>query len=250
MNSRQINSGFVGLVCCLMSSFAPTVAHGAPKKASLDSSMSGGSSKNGERSVLASLPIVAEGAQLRLHLEYNIANTLGLAVEGGILGETELLDREQVDEMGNTLKTKGVQGALLFSRYSQPSRMGGFFWTLGGGYRQYTAEWKKKPLANAQDMRLESSDADGYLHHRMRGQGTFGVGRVGYRYVADEWPLSIGGHFGLRHMTSKLKDLEVEQEEQAELNLEYSPTTSEEKRLVNHKMMTTPDVSIELGLIF
>ena len=237
----------------LLGLFYSGLAFSAPKKGgSVAPSMS--TSSNGKKGVdrdyLLSLPVVAETPQARLHLEYNIESLVGIALEGGILGDNELLSRKEIEEKGNSLTTKGVQGALLFSRYSEPSRLGGFFWTLGGGYRQYTAEWKKKPNEKENDLRLDSTDGDGYLHHRIEGRGTFGTARVGYRYVASEWPVSIGGHLGVRHMTSTVVDKEVDQEEQTELKLNYSPTTPEEKKTIRNSVMTTPDVTIDVGLIF
>ena len=214
-------------------------------------STSGASSKSGaSRDFLVSMPLAAERPQLRLHMEYNAGNEAGIALEGGMIGTSEELGTKEVGETGNSMKVSGVQAGLLLSRYSEPTRLGGFFWTLGAGYRQYAAEWKKRPVTQETETRLSTTDDDGYLHHRIVGSGPVGFGRLGYRYVAAEWPIALGGHVGIRHMTSTIKDTDVDQEEQKELKLQYSPTNSTERKSVNNRMMTQPDLTIDLGVVF
>lgn len=246
---KQSFAKLAGLGLCLLS--VDTTGFAAAKKSmGMSTSSSGG--KETDRDYLITIPIVADSSQARLHLEYNVQKTFGLAIEAAALGEREIMTPKEVDTTGDSLKTKGSQVSLLFSRYSEPAHLGGFFFTLGAGYRQYSAEWKKKP--NEEDktdaLRLDSVDDTGYLHHRVKGSGTTGHARVGYRWVAAEWPVAIGGHLGLRHVSSSVKDVEVDQEKQKELKLNYSPTTDAEKKSLKNRVMTEPDISIEIGLAF
>lgn len=223
------------------------VANAAPKKSS-GSSMS--SSKASNRDYLVSLPLVADRPQLMLHLEYNLMQEAGIAIEGAILGETESLPKDEIDETGNSMKVKGSQVSLVVARYSEPARLSGFFWALGAGYRQYSTEWKKKIDKEEVGLRLDSVDEQGYLHHRVNVAGTTGHARVGYRWTAAEWPVSIAGHVGLRHMNSRVKDVEVDDSEEQELKVQYSDTNDSEKKSLKNTTMTEPDIRLDFGLSF
>ena len=206
-------------------------------------------SKSGGRDWILSLPVVAERPQLRLHAEYNVTRSLGIALEAAQIAETEELSEEEIKETGNSLAINGYQASLLMSRYSDPANMGGFFWTLGAGYRKWDAEWKKKP-DDRETQRTSLVDEEGYLHHLVEGKGATAHFRVGYRYVANEWPLAIGGHVGLRHMNSQVNDVSVKEDEQTKLHASYSKVDDQERKQLKHKMMTTPDFTVDLGLVF
>lgn len=243
---KQFYVSLTGLTFCLLS--VSTVSLAAGKKMGMSTSSSGG--KETDRDFLISIPVVADSTQARIHLEYNVEKTFGLALEAAALGETEMLTKSEIDKTGDSLKVKGSQVSLLFTRYSEPTRLGGFFFALGGGYRQYTADWKKKPDEKTTALQLESADDNGYLHHRIQGSGATGHARVGYRWVAAEWPVSVGGHLGIRHVSSNVKDVEVDQEKQKELNLHYSASNEVERKTLKNKVMTSPDLAIELGVVF
>ena len=221
----------------------------AGKKPSIASSMAGDSASSSSKDYLLSMPIVAETPQIRPHIEINISNEFTLALEGGLLAETEQLSKEELMETGNSLKVKGAQATLLLSRYSEPERMAGFFWSLGGGYRKFTADWKKQPGDNTTQTQLASINEDGYLRHRVNGTGTTAHFRLGYRYVADSWPVAIGGHVGFRHMNSSLENAKISDSEKNETQLTHSPLSETEEKSVKHRMMTTPDLAVEIGLI-
>lgn len=209
----------------------------------------GGSSSGGKsngRDWLFTLPLFVGGA---LHAEYNAGGTMGLALEYSAMAGAEELMEEEILETGNSLLIDGVQVSALMSRYSDERNMGGFFWTLGAGYRVWTAEWKKRP-GDKEFTRLGLVDQDGYLHHRVQGKGVTGHGRFGYRYVASEWPLAVGAHLGLRHMNSQVTDMEVAEKEQQELQLTYSDITEKERKHLKHKMMTRADISLDFGFVF
>ncbi len=225
---------------------ASQTSFGASKKVASSSS---GGSKSSARDWIISLPVMAERPQFRLHGEYNAAKSVGLAVELATIATGEELYEEEIQEKGNSLTINGLQASLLMSRYSDEANMGGFFWTLGAGYRRWGAEWKKQP-GEKEVTRLGLVDQKGYLHHRVEGRGVTGHGRVGYRYVASEWPLAIGAHIGLRHMNSQVKDISVSDSEEQKLELEYSKLTAEESRSLKNRMMTTPDFSVDFGIVF
>ncbi|MCX6126312.1 MAG: hypothetical protein NTV34_16385 [Proteobacteria bacterium] len=149
--------------------FMGTQASEAAKKAGQGMmSTSGATGKSGaSRDFLVSMPLASERPQLRLHMEYNAGNEAGIALEAGMIGTSEELGTKEVGETGNSMKVSGVQASLLLSRYSEPTRLGGFFWTLGGGYRQYAAEWKKRPVAQETETRLSATDEDGYIVPRI-----------------------------------------------------------------------------------
>jgi hypothetical protein len=207
-------------------------------------SSSGG--KSGGRDWLLTLPLFAGGA---LHAEYNAGGVMGLALEYSAIAAVEELMDEEILETGNSLAIDGVQVSALMSRYSDERNMGGFFWTLGAGYRVWNAEWKKRP-GEKEVTRLGLVDEEGYLHHRVQGKGVTGHGRFGYRYVANEWPLAVGAHLGLRHMNSQVTDAEVDVKEEQELDLSYSEVTEKERKHLKHRMMTRADISLDFGFVF
>jgi hypothetical protein len=238
---------FAGLVLAVgeVAAKAAPIKKGPPM---MPASQSGGS-KSGGRDWIISLPVMAERPQLRLHAEYNAARSVGLALEAAQIASTEELSEEEIKETGNSLAINGFQGSLLMSRYSDPANMGGFFWSLGAGYRKWDAEWKKKPDAK-EFQRATLVDEEGYLHHRVEGKGATAHIRVGYRYVANEWPLAVGGHVGLRHMNSQVTDVSVKEDEQTKLHATYSKVDDQERKQLKHKMMTTPDFTVDFGLAF
>lgn len=207
---------------------------------------SSGGGKSGGRDWLLTLPLMAGGA---LHAEYNAGGTMGLALEYSAIGAVEELLPEDVQETGNSLTIDGVQLSALMSRYSDERNMGGFFWTLGAGYRVWNAEWKKRP-DEKEALRLTLVDQDGYLHHRAQGKGVTGHCRLGYRFVASQWPLAVGAHLGIRHMNSQVSDSDVPVKEQEELQLTYSDITEKERAQLKNRMMTRADISLDFGFVF
>jgi hypothetical protein len=230
---------------------APVAEAVAMKKGPPLSSYSsqGGGGKSSGRDWLISVPVMTERPQLRVHLEYNAAKSVGLALEGGVIGNNEELPADEVKKSGNSLMISGAQGSLMMSRYSDQANLGGFFWTVGAGYRVWTADWKKQP-DEKEASRMSLVDEKGYLHHRAQGRGVTGHLRGGYRYVANEWPLAIGAHIGIRHLNSQVKDKEVNESEQQKMGLAYSDLSAEEKKGLRHRMMSEPDIAVDIGMVF
>ncbi len=234
-----ITSFGLGLILASQSAMGAT----AKKVASPSSSSKGG------HDWLFSLPLIADRPQLRLHAEYNAGRSVGIALEAGVISTVEELSDEETVLTGNSLQINGLQASLLMSRYSDEPNMAGFFWTVGAGYRRWGAEWKKQ-VAPKESLRLNMVDEKGYLHHRVEGKGGTGHARIGYRYVANEWPLAFGAHIGIRHMNSQVTDVKVSQAEETKLNLQYADLSTEERRSLKNRMMTTSDITIDFGLAF
>ncbi len=91
--------------------FAPNMAYTAPKKSSAFGDSDG---KDKDRTFYFSMPVVAERPQLRPHLELNLGDEAGLALEGAIIGETEELTQQEINQTGNSMKVKGLQGSPDF----------------------------------------------------------------------------------------------------------------------------------------
>lgn len=230
----------LGLILASQSAMGATV-----KKAASASS----SSSKGGHDWLFSLPLIAERPQMRIHAEYNADRSVGLALEAGLIGTVEELTDEEIALTGNSLKVNGMQASILMSRYSDEQNMAGFFWTLGAGYRRWGAEWKKQ-VTPKESLRLDLADENGFLHHRVEGKGATGHARLGYRYVANEWPLAFGAHIGVRHMNSQVTDVQVSEVDEAKLKLQYSELNPDERRSLKNRMMTTTDITIDFGLAF
>ncbi len=245
MKSSKLLVFFAGLCIAASESYAAPMKKG-PAMGAFNQS---GSTKSTGRDWLISLPVVAERPQMRLHVEYNADRSIGLALEAAAISTTEELLDDEITTTGNSLAINGVQGSLLMSRYSDEANMGGFFWSIGAGYRKWNAEWKKKP-DDRESQRTSLVDQDGFLHHRVEGKGVTGHLRAGYRYVANEWPLAIGAHVGLRHMNSQVKDVKIDETEQKKLGLTYSELNDKERKELRHRMMTTPDFTVDFGVVF
>ncbi len=219
------------------------------KSSSASSSSSDGEKKSSGRDWLVSLPVMTERPQLRVHMEYNAGRSAGLALELATIARSEELRETEILATGNSLIISGAQASLLLSRYSDEANLGGFFWTVGAGYKQWVADWKNQPAEN-NDSRVGLVDEGGHLHHRVIGRGTTGHIRGGYRYVAREWPISVGAHIGLRHMNSQINDVNVSDAEEKKLAYEYAPISSRERRSMKNRMMTTPDITVDFGAAF
>ena len=222
----------------------------SPKKSSTMMPMGVSEGKTKDRGFLVSIPLVTERQkEARLHFEINAGDEFGLALEGSMLGAIEELPRDEVDKSGNSFKASGYQGSLFCARYSDGARLAGFFWALGAGYRQFDADWRRRPDKTESRASLTSIDDSGYLHHRLRGKGETGHVRLGYRWVAADWPIAIGAHVGVRHLNSKVEDVEVSKDDQASLHLQYSPTPINEKKSISRKEMTTRDIALDFGMV-
>jgi len=206
------------------------------------SSDSGGG--NGYRSFSLSLPIVALSREAVARAEYNVGAQASVALEGTIIGQGEdFNDREIEENHGDSLTTKGYEVAVYMTRYTNPEMLAGFYWGLGAGYRRVEAAWSQTPDQNYTLTERDHLNDDGRMNHELRGEGITGHGRVGYRYVAESFPLVVGAYVGVRHWQNKFDDRESESDQ-------YSPTADRDRNNLKYRYMSSFEPGIELGMAF
>ena len=184
-------------------------------------------------------PGIAVGGQLNLAAKASIA--LELAT-GGVL--QDLSPRELEKNPNDTMVTEYRAGRIVFSRFSEPELMSGFFWTLGAGYRTQTATWLRTPWEkeNVTSLNLNST---GQTQEKYRLSGTTGHGRIGYKYTGQSAPFFAGIHIGLQHFQATVDEVyEKTDEEPATKDKVHSEVKSSLKR----RWMTTSDLAISVGL--
>lgn len=200
------------------------------------------------RSFDFTLPVVTLSRQAHARLEYNMGGVATLSLEGARVVPGEDLAESTIEETGDSLKTDGMQGALLISRYSQGTTMSGFYWSLGAGYRQLRAVWKTKSEGDEEGTRMSLMDADGKLTRDLEVSGTTGHGRLGWRFVADSFPFLFGAHIGVRHFNATVRD--IEDSELADEGIRVAPISDTEKKNLKRRMMTAFEPGVEVGLTF
>ncbi len=205
--------------------------------------------KMGYRSVFFTIPLVEVGNQSTAHLEFNLGGEAGIALEGTYIHRADDVTESEAQETGGDyLETHGRQIALLISRYSEPADLGGFYWTLGAGYRELNTTWIVEPTDDdtAMDMSLVS-ESDGKLHHDGEMSGVTGHGRLGYRHIGSSYPVVIGTYFGLRHYASGVDDTVGEDGRVTSGN---APMTDLEKIRLSRRFQTRPEIAVEMGWAF
>jgi hypothetical protein len=230
----SFSTAIVGLVCWLASSTA-VLAQMADFKLS----------KADDKSFVVAVPLVIVGSEAGLHLEANLWNEAAIAIEYLNAPRTEEYSDKQMEEDNVSLESQAWEVAALLSRYSNPESMGGFYWTLGAGYRSTSVIWRKEPQNMFGLRGTEVFDDSGRLNHELQGTGMTGHGRLGYRYVPETWPVSVGGFFGFRHYEARFKD-----SEESSANAEVVSTSDQDKQQLRRANMTKPELALEVGMIF
>jgi hypothetical protein len=205
--------------------------------------------KMGYRSVFFTIPLVETGSQSTAHLEFNLWGEAGLAFEGTYIHRAnDVTEKEAIATNDDYLETHGRQFAVLISRYSEPMDLGGFYWTIGAGYREIESTWVVNPTDDdmGMDMSLVNDD-DGKLYHDATMSGVTGHGRLGYRYIGTSYPVVIGSYFGLRHYASGVEDVVDGNGRVADGN---APMTDYEKIRLSRRFQTRPEISVEMGWAF
>ncbi len=188
------------------------------------------------------IPIIAP--ESTASLEVNLRGLGVISVEGSFRRETELLDKEEIDAMPTaTLLTREHQWRLLFSRYSNPMRMSGLFWTMGVGYRQSDVRWRKGIEDGDSDILAAYLDEQSTVYHEARLSGMTGHLRLGYRYVGESVPFIVGGYIGIRHFQSGIKDTKQE-------DPTVAPLTTRESNDLRRRFMTSFEPALSLGWAF
>lgn len=200
------------------------------------------------RSFTMSAPLTINAERVG-RLEFNLAGKASLAVEGNFKREREEASDEAQEERSESMRAEGKGAALFVHRYMDGAAMAGMYWGLGAGYRQETVRWRVQPENSDKQVNLSLVDKDRMLNHDAELKGTTGHLRVGYRYVASELPLAIGGYVGGRHFQAGVRDGKQTSEDE-EANVQQAPLTDDEKERLRRKYTTKPEAGLELAVTF
>lgn len=206
------------------------------------------------RDVAFALPLALYGESVA-RFELNLDQRASLSFELNIKRRRDDVREAEAETTQESLLTDAKGGILMISRYSEPNRLAGFYWTLGAGFRTMNADWQVQPDPRDKyaDLSLtslaENTDVS-VFHHRATLAGTTGHLRAGYRYVAQELPLMIGGYIGIRHFQASVKDAKLEGNEGADQGWFYAPMTERERERLRRRYMTQLEPAIELGFVF
>ena len=132
--------------------------------------------------------------------------------------------------------------------------MSGVYWSLGVGYREQQGTWIVEPEENDKQIDFGLVDEDtGKLHHEVKISGMTGHGRLGYRYIGNQYPFVAGLYAGARHWQSSVEDNSedaVSNEEQLTENEYTVAMTEKEKSRLKRRFMTRPELGVEFGWAF
>lgn len=183
---------------------------------------------------LITFPVVTVGHEGVVRAEYNFFEEGTLALEwvewGGRGRREELSPRERRDAPSRSLKSEGRDLGLMFSKYTQPSLMGGFHYGLGLSYRRMQVERKEE----------QGSEENQYL---AVASGPALSARVGYRYVAEDLGFVVGGFLGAKRFFSQIEDRYEEADH-------FFPMSAEQKKDLKKKLASFLKIGIEIGWAF
>lgn len=193
------------------------------------------------KSVNISLPIVSFDREAVTKFEWNLKGAGALGLELAVRSEAEVFTKTEIEERnGDSLMMKSTALAVTYSRFGNPKMMSGGFWGLGLGYRQMQAD-----LLRASDLSQDGQvglNGNSQLSQELSGNGVTGHARVGYRYVAESLPLSVGAYIGLRHFQNKMEEKD---------KVEGSTAVDEaEIKSLERRFMSQLEPGIEVGLAF
>jgi len=204
--------------------------------------------KMGYRSMFATIPLMESGNQTTAHLEFNLGGEAGLAIEGTYIHRNDDVSEDEAKETNDDfLETHGRQFAVLISRYSEPMDLGGFYWTLGLGHRTLNTTWNVEPASDDESISTALVGEDGKLNHEAVMTGMTGHGRLGYRYIGNEYPFVIGSYLGMRHFASGVEDVNANGESATDGN---APLTDLEKVRLTRRFQTRLEFAVEMGWAF
>ena len=179
--------------------------------------------------------------------EYNLNARASVSLElatGGVRQDLRSYELER--NPNDILSTRYQGGRILFSRYSEPETMGGFFWTLGAGYRIMQLDCTRTPLEEENKAAFQLNST-GQSVEQYKMSGSTGHGRFGYRYTAQSMPLIAGIHIGIQHFQGKI--IEVNNPEiTAEQPVDKAHR--EVESALERRWMTMLDIALETGFTF
>jgi hypothetical protein len=238
----------------VLGALAPGVALAAGAKGSPFGGMTndddGGGASGGFRSFILSIPVLTLNKEHLARLEFNLAGHASMTVEGTMKSRFEELTKEEQEETGESRSSAAKGVSLLFSRYTQPYAMAGFFFALGAGYRQEDVQWTVRPDEKDPAINLSLvDDDDDRLHHDMTLKGATGHLRVGYRYVGAEIPLLVGVFAGARHFQAGVEDVDPDDHDEDD-DTRWAESTDREKERARRAYASKPEAGIEIGFCF
>ncbi|MBP9708096.1 MAG: hypothetical protein KBD78_10645 [Oligoflexales bacterium] len=176
-------------------------------------------------------------------MEYNLQMMATLGLEGIYVPSEERLSDKEVLETKNSMGYNTHQYRVMLSRYTDPAKMAGLYWSLGAGYRQSKIDWVEDYKSDS-DVDLSLVDENNKVRRDILLKGVTGHFRVGFRYVGDEYPIVVGASVGVNHFQSgiaKSEDLEKQALD------ERRPLTKSEETRLKSLMMTTMEPLVYFG---
>ncbi|MEZ4742360.1 MAG: hypothetical protein R3B45_07930 [Bdellovibrionota bacterium] len=202
----------------------------------------------GKKSMLFTLPLVSIAQDKRARVEFNLSTKGSIALEGSYMPEREELREDELKERdGDSLKINGREYKIMFARYSQGAKMGGWYWGLGFGQRTLDATWVKSPYALAEDQ-FGLEDENGKITNKVRISGTTLEGRGGYRYVSSDLGFVIGIYLGIRHYQNTIHN--SDDVELSDPNDSLVEIHSHDEGTLSRRLMSRMVPDIEIGWSF
>ena len=197
-----------------------------------------------QKTFLLSLPPVLFGYEGTPHMEWNVANKVGLSFDYTGIARNEVLSkREMTADPGRSLIMGGYEFAMGVGRYSQAQNMGGLYWGLSVGYRMITGEWKKDG-EGIPTLGL-APDEFGKMHHNFQAKGPTTALKVGYRFVGDDLGFVAGISATLRHFQNTVTDTKAKEAD------DHDTTLAEvDSATLSRRLMTRFTPGIEIGWAF
>jgi hypothetical protein len=163
-----------------------------------------------------------------------------LGIEGALARPEDDVHPDEAAETGESLVNSSQQATILLSRYSQPHLMGGWFFSVGAGYRAMEVDWRTTPQADDPGISYGMRGEEGQTEHKAVGKGYTGHLRGGYRYVPEDWPVALGLHFGLRHYQVAFEDTDDTS----------TPLSFRQREQLKRRFMSRIEPGIEFGISF
>lgn len=196
------------------------------------------------RSSSFTLQALGYGRESMLSGEFNLGGKASVTFEGTYIRKGEDLgDREIEETNGDSLVSMGREFAVLFSRYTNPQSMSGFHWTLGTGYRTMSVAWNRHPKEYENTMFLRMSP-EGRAEQEFTLQGVTGHGRLGYRFMSDSFPVTLGIYLGIRHYQATVRDSFENSGETTE-----NRTHEDVRSGLQHRYMTSMEPGLTFGMV-
>lgn len=188
------------------------------------------------------LPIVAMGGEAVAKGEWRLGKMGAIGLEWTSINDVDLMTNSEKDEkIGDSMNLSGNELSLSFSRYSEPKKMSGAYWSAGLGYRMVDLKWVRSPF-DGMNLEAAALNEEGKITHKINGSGMTARAKVGYRYVAESIPFAIGAYVGLRHYENALTSADSENSEVV--------TPTKDLEGLERRLMSALEPGIEVGLAF